>query len=247
VKVLAAASIKGGVGKTATAVNLAAEATRDGVRVLVWDLDPQGSATYLLRAEHHLAGGGARGLVGARGELAPHVRATSVPGLHVLPSDLSLRYLDRHLDDVGRPRRRLGALLPPLEDAYDLVVLDCPPGASLGIESALRATDVLLVPVVPTTLAMLTLTQLEEVVASRRRRPRFLAHVSMFDRRKKLQRDTAAALAERQDVLATMIPNTTVVERMGPERAPVRAFAPRSAATAAYEQLWQELTPLLWR
>ncbi len=246
-KVLAAASIKGGVGKTASAVNLAAEATRDGVRVLLWDLDPQGSATYLLRAEHHLARGGARGLVGSGGELAPHIRATSVPGLHVLPSDLSLRYLDRHLDDVGRPRRRLGALLPPLEGAYDLVVLDCPPGASLGIESALRATDVLLVPVVPTTLAMLTLTQLEEVVTARRRRPRFLAHVSMFDRRKKLQRDTAAMLAERRDVLATMIPNTTVVERMGPERAPVRTFAPRSAATAAYEHLWRELTPLLWR
>ena len=246
-KVLAAASIKGGVGKTASAVNLAAEATRDGVRVLLWDLDPQGSATYLLRAEHHLSGGGARGLVRAGGELAPHVRATSVPGLHVLPSDLSLRYLDRHLDDVGRPRRRLGALLSPLAGAYDLVVLDCPPGASLGIESALRATDVLLVPVVPTTLAMLTLTQLEEVVAARRRRPQFLAHVSMLDRRKKLQRETATTLARRGDVLATMIPNTTVVERMGPERAPVRSFAPRSAATTAYEQLWRELPPLLWR
>jgi len=121
VKVIAAASIKGGVGKTATAVNLAAEATRAGVRVLLWDLDPQGSATYLLRAEHHLSGGGVRGLVDPKAELAPHVRATSVPGLHVVPSDLSLRFLDRHLDAAGKPRRRIGTLLSPLAMAYDPV------------------------------------------------------------------------------------------------------------------------------
>lgn len=245
-KVLATASIKGGVGKTATAVNLAAEATREGVRVLLWDLDPQGSATYLLRAEHRLTGGGARGLMSTKAELAPQVRATSMSGLHVLPSDLSLRYLDRHLDAADKPRRRIGALLAPLADRYDLVVLDCPPGASLGIESALRATDLLLVPVVPTTLAVLTLTQLEQVIAARRRRPQLLAHVSMLDRRKTLQRRTAEELAQRDDVLATVVPNTTAVERMGPERAPVRSFSPRSPATLAYQQLWRELAGHLW-
>lgn len=245
-RVVATASIKGGVGKTATAVNLAAEATRSGVRVLLWDLDPQGSATYLLRAEHHLAGGGARELVAGDAALAAEVRASSVEGLHVLPSDLSLRYLDRHLDAAGKPRRRLGQLLAPLAPGYDLVVLDCPPGASLGVESALRATELLLVPVVPTTLAMLTLSQLEELVASRPKGPELLAHVSMLDRRKALQRETAAELAARDDVLDTVVPNTTAVERMGPERAPVRAFAPRSPATAAYEQLWAEVAERLW-
>ena len=245
-KVVATASIKGGVGKTATAVNLAAEATRSGIRVLLWDLDPQGSATYLLRAEHRLAGGGARDLVSGQSELLGEVRATSVEGLHVLPSDTSLRYLDRHLDAAGKPRRRLGKLLAPLAPAYDLVVLDCPPGASLGIESALRATHLLLVPVVPTTLAMLTLSQLEELVAASRQGPQLLVHISMLDRRKALQRETATELATRPDVLDTVVPNTTAVERMGPERAPVRAFAPRSPATLAYEQLWAEVAERLW-
>jgi chromosome partitioning protein len=245
-QVVATVSVKGGVGKTATVVNLAAEATRDGARVLVWDLDPQGSATYLLRAEHRLPGGAKR-LAGPAGELAPHVRATVVPGLHVVPADLSLRFLDRHLDGVDRPRRRLGSLLSELGDGYDLAVLDCPPGASLAVESAIRASDLLLTPVVPTTLAMLTLAQLEEVVAQRGRAPRLLAHVSMLDRRKRLQRDTTEELLARDDVLRTIVPSASAVERMGPERAPVRLFAPRSRATTAYLELWQELRGSVWR
>ena len=245
-KVLSVASIKGGVGKTSSAVNLAYEATRTGARVLLWDLDPQGSATFLLQAEHRLKGDGAKGLVSAGGQLAPHVRATTVPGLQVLPSDLSLRYLDRHLDAVGRPRRRIGALLRPLKGSYDLVVIDCPPGASLGIESVLRATDVLLVPVVPSTLAMLTLTQFEDVIAARSRRPQVLAHVSMLDRRKRLQRETTEELLGRGGSLKTPVPNASVVERMGPERAPVATYAPRSPAAQAYQDLWTELSAHLW-
>lgn len=245
-KVVAVVSIKGGVGKTASAVNLAYEASRTGARVLVWDLDAQGSATFLLRVRQRLAGGGAHGLVAPSGELARHVRATSHPGLHVLPGDLSLRFLDRELDAAGKPRRRVGALLRPLRASYDLALLDCPPGASLAIESVVRAADVLLVPVVPTTLAMRTLTQFEDVVAARRRPPRLLAHISMLDRRKTLQRQTAEELAARSGTLATVVPNASVVERMGPERAPVGAFAPRSAAADAYRELWQELAAELW-
>jgi chromosome partitioning protein len=245
VKVLAVVSIKGGVGKTASAVNLAYEASRAGARVLLWDLDAQASATYLLRVRQRLGGGGAHGLV-AGGELSRHVRATSHPGLHVLPGELSLRFLDRELDAAGRPRRRVGALLRPLRDHYDLAVLDCPPGASLAVESVLRAADVLLVPVVPTTLAMLTLDQLERIVADGRQPPTLLAHVSMLDRRKTLQRRTAEELVARPETLTTMVPNTTIVERMGPRRAPVGAFAPRSAAAEAYQRLWQELAAHLW-
>jgi chromosome partitioning protein len=246
VKVLATASMKGGVGKTASAVNLAYEASRTGARVLVWDLDPQGGSTYLLQVDAGWRRGGARRLVAAEGELAPHVRATEHPGLHVLPADITLRFLDRHLGAVDRPRRRLGDLLEPLRDSYDLVVLDCPPGASLAIESALRAADVLVVPVVPTTLAMLTLEQLEGVLADRSWRPTVVAHVSMLDRRKRLHRDFTAELATRPGTLTAVVPAATVVERMGPERAPVGAFAPRSAAARAYRAMWQELSDRLW-
>ncbi len=245
-KVVASGSIKGGVGKTASAVNLAAEATRSGARVLVWDLDPQGSATYLLRVEHRLAGRGARGLIAADATLGRHVRATMVTGLHLLPSDRSLRFLDLHLDATGDRHRRLAELLQPLHDAYDVVILDCPAGASLAFEGALRASDVLLVPVIPSTLAVVTLAQLEDLVAGRKPRPELLGHVSMLDRRKPLQREIADALLDRPDMLRTVVPNSTAIEGMGPERGPVTAFAPNSVAARAYRALWGELADRLW-
>lgn len=245
-KVLSLVSIKGGVGKTASAVNLAAEATRSGARVLVWDLDPQGATTYLLRSAHELAGDGGRGLVATGGELAPQIRATSIPGLELLPSDVSLRYLDRYLDAAGRPRRRIGALLRPVADRYDLAVIDCPAGASLAVDSVVRASDVLLVPVVPTTLAVRTLQQLEELVATRSKRPDVLAHVSIHDRRRRLQREVADQLLARPSTLSAVVPASSLVERMGVQRAPVAAYAPRSAAATAYRQLWDQLSSRLW-
>ena len=150
-RVAATYSIKGGVGKTTTAVNLAFEAARAGARVLVWDLDPQGAATYLLRVRAKVKGGSER-LVGAKGELASHLRGSDLSSIHVVPADFSLRHLDVHLEGTKHPIERLASLLDPLRDLYDLALLDCPPSISLASESVFRAADALLVPVVPATL-----------------------------------------------------------------------------------------------
>ena len=163
-KVVATYSIKGGVGKTSTAVNLAFEAARAGVRVLVWDLDPQGAATFLFRVRPKVRGGSKR-LVGADGELASHLRGSDLSPVHVVPADFSLRNLDVHLEGTKRPTERLAALLDPLRDHYDLAILDCPPSISLASESVFGAADQLLVPVVPATLASRTLNQLTSFLA----------------------------------------------------------------------------------
>jgi len=103
VKVLATYSIKGGVGKTTSAVNLADEAARAGWRVLLWDLDPQGAATFFLRVKPKVKGGAGK-LIGPRGLVDPHVRATDAPGVHLLPADFSLRHLDVLLGPHGAGR-----------------------------------------------------------------------------------------------------------------------------------------------
>jgi chromosome partitioning protein len=246
VKVAATYSIKGGVGKTSTAVNLAFEAARAGSRVLVWDLDPQGAATYVFRVRPKVRGGSRR-LVSAEGALAQHIRGSDLSPVHVVPADFSLRHLDLHLEGTRRPTERLASLLEPLQDTYDLAILDCPPSISLASESVFGAADVLLVPVVPATLASRTLGQLVDFLDDQVVAPDVLPLLSMVDRRRKLHRELVERLdTEWPELLRTVIPSAAVVERMGLERAPVGVYAPSAPATRAYRALWGEVATRFW-
>jgi cellulose biosynthesis protein BcsQ len=242
-KILATYNIKGGVGKTATAVNIAHLAASGGMRVLLWDLDPQAAASFLLRVRPRVKGGGAALIKGSR-ELDAAVKGTDFERLDLLPADFTYRNLDLMLDATKKPTQRLARLLRPLAAEYDLVVLDCPPGISLLSESVLHAADVLLVPLIPTTLSVRTLDQLSEFISGfDGHRPKVLAFCSMIDRRKRLHLEIAERLpAERSDMARTVIPALSLIERMSVERAPVTAFAPRSAAARQYAALWAEVT-----
>jgi cellulose biosynthesis protein BcsQ len=245
-KTLATYSIKGGVGKTTTAVNLAYEAARSGARVLLWDLDPQGAATFCFRVKP-LVRGGVERLVGDKSALTANVYATDHAGLHIVPADFSLRHLDLHLDDTKRPIRRIATLLDGLADQYDVAFLDCPPGVTLASESVFAAVDALLVPTIPTTLSKRTLDQLSEFLAGDPDPPAIIAFASMVDRRKKLQRELVIELAEQTPgLLPTVIPNASAVELMGVERAPVAVYAPGSPSALAFRQLWADVAARLW-
>jgi len=242
-KVLAAYNIKGGVGKTAAAVNIAYLASADGWRVLLWDLDPQAAASFLFRIRPRVKGGG-KALIAGKRPVDDAIKATDFENLDLLPADFTYRHLDLHLDGERKPSARLRALLSPLREEYDLVVLDCPPGISLLSENVLQAADLLLVPLIPTTLSVRTLDQLTDFVASLdRHRPRVLAFFSMIDRRKRLHREIAEELpAGRTEVAATAIPTMSAIERMSLQRQPVPAAAPRTQAARYYRELWQEVS-----
>ncbi|HET6953338.1 MAG TPA: ParA family protein [Acidimicrobiales bacterium] len=245
-KVVATYNIKGGVGKTSAAVNLAALAARDGLRTLLWDLDPQGAASFLFRVRPKVRGGG-RKLVRGRSDVAAVLRGTDIEGLDLLPADFSYRHMDLELDASGKPTRRLRKVLEPLAEHYDLVVLDCPPSISLVSESVFDAADALLVPLIPSTLTLRTFEQLAEFVdAEVVRRPEIVAFFSMVDRRKRLHREVVETLPEgRQDIVRSAIPAATEVELMGVERAPVVVVWPRSRGARAYAALWAEVRPRL--
>jgi chromosome partitioning protein len=241
VKIVATYNIKGGVGKTATAVNLGYLAAKDGYQVLLWDLDPQGAASFLFRIKPRVKGGG-KALIRGDRSIDDAIKGTDFASLDLLPADFTYRNLDLLLDAARQPAKRLAALLAPLQSEYDLVVLDCPPSISLLSESVLHAADLLLVPLIPTTLSVRTLDQLTEFVAGfNGHRPDILAFFSMLDRRKRLHTQILQDLpARRPDIATAAIPALSVIEQMSLHRAPVAAFAPRTAAARQYRELWHE-------
>ena len=240
-KIFATYNIKGGVGKTSTAVNLSYLAARDGYRVLLWDLDPQGAATFLFRIKPRVKGGGKALIRGTRSVDAA-IKATDFDNLDLLPSDFTYRNLDLVLDAAKKPSRRIASLLSPLKAEYDVIFLDCPPGISLLSEAVLHAADTLIVPLIPTTLSVRTLDQLTEFISDfGGSKPSVVAFFSMVDRRKRLHREIVEQLpAERSDVVTAAIPALSLIERMSVQRAPVTASSPRSVAGRSYEELWLE-------
>ena len=247
-RVLASYNIKGGVGKTATAVNLAYLSARAGARTLVWDLDPQGAATYYFRVQLKVRKRAAKAF-GGKATVVELVRGADYEGLDLIPAGTALRRLDLILARAESPGRRLAALMAPLAEFYDHVYLDCPPGLTLTAEALFDTADALLVPTIPTVLSLRTLEQLRDFLAERdgedgasRDKPLVLPFFSMVDMRKRLHRETVSEARDGAgSVLASRIPYSSAVERTGIARAPLPAVAPRHPVTRDYVALWREV------
>jgi chromosome partitioning protein len=244
VKVLATYNIKGGVGKTATAVNLAHVAATQGNRVLVWDLDPQAAATFYFRVKPKVKGGG-RGLIRGSHTLIDAIKGTDFDNLDLVPADFSYRHLDLFIDDANKPLARIRRALREVVEDYDYVFLDCSPSISLTSESVFRAADALLVPTIPTTLSLRTYEQLDRFVDDHPgmvRDLKILGFFSIVDRHKRMQRRFMTDLRGlHPDLLESMIPNSSDIERMGVHRQPIGAYGRGSRPARAYEALWAEI------
>jgi cellulose biosynthesis protein BcsQ len=240
VRVIALYNIKGGVGKTAAAVNLAYLSARDDRPTLLWDLDPQGAASYCLQIAPKVKGG-RKALLEGKSALARLIRPTAYDHLELLPADFSYRNMDLGLNEKKRPEKQFRKLLDPLEEHYHTIFLDCPPGLTLTTESMFAAADLLVVPVIPGALSLRTLSLIDDFLAREElTHLKTLAFYSMVDRRKTLHRQLVDARHDGR-FLFTTIPYASDIERMAERRAPVAEFAPRSAAAGAYEALWGEI------
>jgi cellulose biosynthesis protein BcsQ len=242
VRALAVASIKGGVGKTSTVVNLAGAASERGATVLVWDLDPQGSATWALGVVGRVPEG-ARAVIASTTVTEHVVHRSSVPAIDVIPADYSLRHVDAELAATNS-KNPIRKVVRKVRDRYDLVLIDCSPGITPTVDRALHAVDGLLIPVVPSTLPMRSVGQLRAYVAADRaiRRLPVLPFLSMIDRRRATHRRLVDELtAEDPAFLATPIPLSVDIESVGTRRRPVTDSRPASKAADAYRAAWQEI------
>ncbi len=241
-KIIGVHNIKGGVGKTTTAVNLAAIAATAGARVLVCDLDPQAAATFFFRVVPKVKGG-RHSLTRKSADFDRLIKGTDYPCLDLLPADFSYRKLDLIIGGKKKAQEHFIQAIGDLEPSYDVILIDCSPGISVVAEAVFRMADALLVPVIPTTLSVRTLESLVAFLAKQSYQvPRIFPFFSMLDRRKTLHRETTEWLwKEVPSFLRTAIPNSALVERMGVHRAPITSYAPMSELAQAYELLWQEL------
>lgn len=242
VKTLAIYNVKGGVGKTAAAVNLAYFAASSGLRTLMWDLDAQGASSWYLRGQ---PGEDVKTKKLFAGEtlVGRLVKPTPYENLGLIPAAFSYRYLDIMLKKVEPPREALRRLLKPFSETYALAVLDCPPSLSHLADNVFTAADLVLVPVVPTWLSLRAYEQLRahfkaEGFPVKKLRPFY----SMADRRRGLHRELLETPPEiMSHRMQAVVPYSTSVERMGERRAPVAAFAPSDdPALVAYAELWLE-------
>jgi cellulose biosynthesis protein BcsQ len=241
-KILAVTNIKGGVGKTTTAVNLSYLCAADGGATLLWDLDPQGAATYTLHGEprEHVT---VKKLVAGKRELPELVLPTGYPGFDLLPADFSYRNFDVHLSERKRPTERLLRMSRSLRAHYSTLFLDCAPGISLLSENVLRAADALIVPLVPSPLSVRMLRQLQDFITEQGWTDLLLLpFFSMVDRRRLLHTEIIASTrADFPIMLNTEVPYWSEIERMTQRRAPIPVSAPNGPATALYRALWAEV------
>lgn len=240
--IISSYSIKGGVGKTALAVNLAYALQESGQRTLLIDLDPQGAAAFYFRM------GSAKKLRMRDSDaladgLRRNIRESDFPGLDIIPSNLAYRNFDIVLDSMSKSRKRLRKVLEEFKPEYDTIVLDCPPNITLLSENVFMASDAIVVPVIPTVLSQRTLEQLtsffhDEELPAEILRPFF----SMAQKRNRMHCDIMAELPlSYPGFLKTVIPFSVDVEKMGLRRMPLLAYATNCDAALAYRSLCNEI------
>ena len=160
-KTIALYSIKGGVGKTAAAVNLSYLSSLLSPPTLICDLDPQGASSYYFRITASKKYNSDKFLKGNK-KIYQHIKATDFENLDLLPSDFSYRNLDIELSEEKKPQKRLKKNMAELSEDYRFVFIDCPPNLTLLSESVFAASDVVMVPLIPTTLSIRTYIQLKD-------------------------------------------------------------------------------------
>jgi chromosome partitioning protein len=253
-KVIAVANQKGGVGKTTTAVNLAACLASVGKNILLFDLDPQANATSGVGVEK-IEGASAYQVLLGEGGLLEKIKPTVFDRLSVIPSEVDMCAADIELARLENHLHRLALILQPVRDSgrYDVVFIDCPP--SLGILSlnAFAACDGILIPLQCEYYALEGISMMNRILDQLRAagvNPRleiFGVVMTMFDGRTKLSNEVVTEVRRLlgAKVFETEIPRTTRLAEAPSHGKPIIHYDKYSTGSAAYQLLAQEFAARL--
>tara|TARA_R110002111_G_scaffold13929_4_gene38586 strand:+ start:639 stop:1403 length:765 start_codon:yes stop_codon:yes gene_type:complete len=241
-------NLKGGVGKTTSAANIAWHAANEGIPTLLWDLDPQGASTWLFRAKEKSETSLKRYLSG-KTPIGERVKTTAYANLDIIPAQFSHRHIEHFLakqNDEGR-HHIIHELLKPLSEQYSLIILDCPPSFSLLSEQIFETTDAIFLPMIPSHLSLRTFEQTRDFFKENKLKPKRLhGFFTMVDRRRTLHKTILAHPPHHlKNRLLTAIPYAAAIEQMGVHRAPLPAFNASSEVSLAYAHLWLDIKSTL--
>lgn len=245
-RILAFANQKGGVGKTTTVVNVGAALAERKRRVLIVDLDPQANATSGLGLRG--TSGGSERLLWGEATLEEAVQATAVPNLDLVPAGDGLAGADLTLSNLPDRERRLRMALVPRRDAYDFVLIDCPPALGLLTVNALAAADGVVVPLQCEYYALEGLSQLLSTLERVRRglNPSLSVEgivLTMFDARTNLSAQVVDEVKRhfRDRVYGVLIPRLVRLSEAPSHGQPITVYDPHSRAAEVYRMLAEEV------
>lgn len=245
--VVALANQKGGVGKSTTAINLAASLAFRDQRILLIDLDPQGNASSGLGIERDDVEVSVYEVILKEAAVEDAIEPTSVRNLYLLPATIDLAGAEIELVSVLSRETRLRAAIAESDEQFDVILIDCPPSLGLLTVNALAAAEEVMIPIQCEYYALEGLSQLlrnVELVTSNLNPELKVGGVvlTMYDGRTKLSKDVASQVREYFGDVAykTVIPRSVRLSEAPSHGEPIEAFDPMSRGAIAYRHLGQE-------